>query len=279
MDITVTLTTRNRYYTTLPLCLMSIFNQTLSPKRIILVDDNKDKIFYNIPQFKDILFLFKQKNIGFSYFHGESKGQVFAQQIALENTNTELIFKMDDDNILENNVLELLYNYMKDDVGMVSCLILTKDDLERKLEYEDKIYNKIEDIYDKYNIQFIKNQDNEIKQVEHLHGSYLFKRELVDSYPLEFSPSGHREDTVTSYEIYRKGHKLLVVPQTIIWHLKEKTGGNRLFSYEKEKENELKFIDKLKEWKIVPDKIQMFEDNKMVYTSKNNIKYLIYEKR
>jgi len=278
MDITVTLTTRNRYHTTLPFCLMSIFNQTLSPKRVILVDDNENKQFYNIPQFKDILFLFKQKNIEFYYFYGESKGQVFAQNIALEHTETELIFKMDDDNILENNVLETLYNNMKGDVGMISCLILTKDDLERKLDYEDSVYNRIEDIYDKYNIQFIKNQDDRIKQVEHLHGSYLFRKDLIDSYPLEFSPSGHREDTVTSYQIFRKGYKLLVDPNVIIWHLKEKSGGNRLFNYETDTNNELKFIEKLKEWKIVPDRIEILENDKMVYVPKNGIKYLVYEK-
>jgi len=277
MDITITLTTRNRYNTTLPLCLMSIFNQTSPPKRVILVDDNEDKKFYDIQTFKDILFLFKQKNIEFSYFYGESKGQVYAQQIALENTNTELIFKMDDDNILETNVLELLHKNIKDDVGMISCLILTKDDINRKFEYEDKIYNRIEDIYSKYNIQFIGNQNNRIKKVEHLHGSYLFRKELVTSYPLEFSPSGHREDTVTSYEIFRKGYILLVNPQTKIWHLKEKSGGNRLFNYKIETGNELKFIEKMKFWNIIPQKIELKEDNKSVFTIQNGIKYLVYE--
>ena len=69
LPITINLTTRGRYNTTLPLCLMSIVNQTLIPYEVILVDDNIDKLFYSNPVFKEILRLFKIKNIKFSYFY------------------------------------------------------------------------------------------------------------------------------------------------------------------------------------------------------------------
>jgi GT2 family glycosyltransferase len=252
---------------------MSIINQTFLPSEIILVDDNEKKEFYNIPIFKEFLKLCEIKNIEFSYYYGESKGQVFAQQIAFDHSNYPFIFKLDDDNILEPNTLGILYEtMMNNSCGAVSCLILTKKDMNRKLDYTSEVYNKIEDIYSLFNIQMIKNQTDSIKYVEHLHSCYLFKKSVTDGYALEFSPSGHREDTVFTYQIFLKGHKLIVNPNTIIWHLKEEKGGNRLQN--DGNKNELLFIEKLKEWKVIPDKLELISDG-IIYVIKDNIKYRV----
>ena len=89
MNITVHIATKNRYYTTLPISLMSIINQTILPTEIILVDDNDKKEFYDIDMYKSILKLLKLKNIKFSYYHGDSMGQTYAFQIALEHTKKD----------------------------------------------------------------------------------------------------------------------------------------------------------------------------------------------
>ena len=277
IDITVTLATRGRYITTLPLCLMSILNQSLKPKRIILVDDNDEKDFYKIDILKDILILLKLKNIEFEYYHGQSKGQTYAQQIALSHVNTEWIFKTDDDNVIEPNVFETLSHHITDRVGALSGLILSKKDFNtnRSIEYTAKIYNKIKDIYRYFNVQMCKNQDDTLKRVEHIYSNYLFRRKLIDRYPLEFAPAGHREDTVTTHAIHRKGYQLFVDPNAIIWHLNECDGGNRNYDYSLTVKNEILFLEKLKEWKIY---IDIKEDKNKVYEIKDGKEWLIYEK-
>ena len=277
IDITVTLATRGRYNTTLPLCLMSILNQTLKPKKIILVDDNDNKDFYNIDIFKNILNLFKLKGIEFEYYHGQSKGQTHAQQIAFNHVNTEWIFKTDDDNILETNVLELLSENIDTNVGALSGLILSKKDfnINREIEYTSEIYNKVCDIYRYFNIQMCRNQDNTLKRVEHIYSNYLFRKKLIDRYPLEFAPAGHREDTVTTHSIHRKGYKLFINPSAIIWHLNDTEGGNRNYDYNLTVNNEKLFLKKLNEWGI---HLNIKEDEKRIYEIKDGKEWLIYEK-
>lgn len=267
IEITVTITTCNRYLSTLPLCLFSILNQTYRPKKVILVDDNIEKSFYKHDILKHIQTLFKLKKIEFEYYYGESKGQVYAQQKALKYSDTEWIFKIDDDNILENNVIELLVNNIDNNVGALSGLILSKSDIDRKIEYEDSIYNRIEEIYRYFNIQKCGDQDNTIKKVEHIYSNYLFRKSLVETYPLDFSPAGYREDTVTTYEIFRKGFDLLIVPEAKIWNLDEQSGGNKKYDNSNHIKNEKLFLDKLKEWNIHLNLIQK-EDG--VYEKKSN---------
>lgn len=278
MSLTVSVTTRGRYYSTLSLCLTSILTQSLLPNEIILVDDNEKKEFYNIQIYKDILKIIKNKNIKFSYYYGSSKGQVYAQQIALENCKTEYLYKMDDDNILEYNTLEILYNTIKNnpDIGAVSGLILNNSDINRELKYKSNIYNKIEDLYTEFNIQMCGKQDDNIKKVEHIYSNFLFKVNIADKYSLDFSPSGHREDTVFTYEIYLKGYDLLINPKAIIWHIINSEGGNRIHSANNE--NEIKFLKKLKEWNIIPNKLKIEENDEIIFTKKNDIEYLIYKK-
>jgi hypothetical protein len=125
--------------------------------------------------------------------------------------------------------------------------------IDQNVDDDNGVYNKIEDIYPTYNIQMCGNQDRKIKKVEHLYSNYLFKKSLVSNYPLDFSPASHREDTVFSYEIFRKGYDLLVDPNAIIWHL-HSDGGNRIYSKEKNKKNDELFVQKLILWGIVPQK-------------------------
>lgn len=278
MSLTVSITTRGRYYSTLSLCLTSVITQSLLPEEIILVDDNEKKDFYNIQIYKDILKLIKNKNIKFSYFYGQSKGQVFAQQIALDNCKTDFLYKMDDDNILEYNTLEILYNTIKDseNIAAVSGLIMSDSDINRELKYESEVYNKIEDLYSSFNIQMCGNQTDKIKKVEHIYSNFLFRKKLVKTYALDFSPSGHREDTVFTYELFLKGYDLLINSRAIIWHINNSDGGNRLHT--NNNDNEIKFLNKLREWNVIPNKLKIEEDHDKIFTLRNNIKYLIYKK-
>lgn len=277
MKITVSLTTKNRYNTTLPLSLLSAINQTLVPYEIILVDDNNIKDFYNLDIFKCLIKLMKLKNIKFSYYHGPSKGQVYAQQIALEHCETDWLFKMDDDNILNPDVLEILYNTKTESTGAVSGLIFGCDlDKNRPPDEELPLYNKIEHVFSHFNIQMCGGQDKSVKKCEHLYSNYLFRTDIVDQYALEFSPAGHREDTVFTYEIQMKGYDLFVNPSAITYHVNNKVGGNNGQGFYNIVKNEELFLQKLTEWKIVPNKLEIIRRNKQIIASIYNNEYLIY---
>jgi len=56
-DVTVTISTRNRYYSTLPLCLVAIANQTIVPQKIILFDDGDHKDLREDDLYKNIFTL------------------------------------------------------------------------------------------------------------------------------------------------------------------------------------------------------------------------------
>jgi len=277
IDITVTLATRGRNNTTLPLCLLSLSNQTLLPKKVILVDDNENKDFYETEILRNILTIFKIKNIEFEYYYGPSKGVLYAQQIALDHVDTEWVFRTDDDNVLEPNVLELLSQNITDKTGAVSGLIFSKKDfkINREIEFEDTIHNRIEDVYSRFNIQMCRNQDDTIKKVEHIYSNYLFRRKLIDKYPIEFSPAGHREDTVITYMMFRQGYDLLINPKAFIWHLDERMGGNRTHNSKDNLKNEKLFLEKLTSWGI---ELNTSEDDKGFYVNTDNQKWLIYEK-
>lgn len=279
IPVTINLTTRGRYNTTLPICLNSIINSSVSPEEIILVDDNEKKEFFNIEISKIILSLMKLKNIKFSYYHGESKGQTIAANIALNHSKTPYIFKMDDDNILNSNVLETLYNTIIQDenIAAVSGLIFCCDlDKKRLPEENSQPYNKIENIFSHFNIQMCGGQSKEIKECEHLYSNYLFRRFLVESYPLEFAPAGHREDTVFTYPLYKQGYRLLVNPNCITYHI-HNSGGNKKHGFSDVVKNEELFLSKLeKEWNIIPNKLQIKREDNIIYAINNNGKYLIY---
>jgi len=118
-----------------------------------------------------------------------------------------------------------------------------------------------------------KEQDDSIKKVEHIYSNYFFKRELADDYPLELSPSSHREESIFTYNIFRKGYELIIIPQIKIFHFNNNTGNSKWDKYRDD--NESFFLKKLEEWKIVPDKLKIYNDNNMICTKKGDKTYLI----
>lgn len=274
-SITILLTTFERYDTTLPICLLSLANQSRKPDRIILVDDNKEKKFYESSELKNIISFFKIKGIQFDYYHGQSKGATHALQIGLDKINDGWVLKIDDDNSLEYDVIELFEKNISDNVGAIGGLIIDKG-IRQDIEYDlypkciDGYYNKIENIFSEFNIQVIQNQSDEIKKVEHIYSNYFFKRDLVESYPIELSPSCHREDTIVTHTIFRKGYDLLIIPKAKIYHLQtHKDSGDGKWDNTMN-QNELIFIEKMKEWNIIPQKLKIIEQKGQLFAKKND---------
>ena len=223
-DVTIYVSTTGRYETTLPLCLTAIANQTLIPKYLIIYQDDKYEMKTS-PIYQHIFALFKEKGIITKRIQGKGVGQVMNHQKALKDSTTEWIWRLDDDQVPEPNVLEKLCEHISDSVGAIGCSIIDPG--------QSEFYNKtpagysinIEDIRSKPNLQWSKNKG--IHKVDHLHGSFLFRKSTGAQYNLNLSKAGHREETLFSYSMRLKGWDLIVDTNITIWHFRAPKGGIR----------------------------------------------------
>ena len=217
MQILCSVATRGRYTTTLPMVLMAIANQTKSPNKLVIFDDNdnpedmrENPIYQHLFQILDI------KKIAWEWVYAEKKGQHYIHQRA-NTMGFDWVWRVDDDAIPEPNVLEQLCSHIDTTVGAIGGSILTPP-----LIFDcSQSTGKVKNIDAEANIQW--NHIEQIKEVEHLHCSFLYRAGIHD-YNLGLSRVAHREETLFSYGIYQKGYKVLAVPNAITWHLKAQGG-------------------------------------------------------
>lgn len=229
IDVTVVISTKDRYFDTLPLCLSSIINQTLKPKKFILFDDGEQKDLREEHLYQNIFSHLDTNGIEWEVAFGSREGQVKNHQKSIEMAKTDWIWRIDDDEIAEPNVLEMLVSNISDSVGAVAGLVIDPKNVSFYSESKN-LHNKIEDAIDSANVQWYKHKSMKIINVEHLYSSFIFRKEAAShGYCLELSPVGHREETIFTYEMKRQGWDLLVDPRAITWHYRSSQGGIRSY--------------------------------------------------
>ena len=216
--------TRGRYFTTLPLVLSAIINQTRPVDKLVIFDDNDEPQDMRKEMIYQYFFMMLEaKNIPFEWLFAGKKGQHHIHQIANEKAvreGFEWVWRCDDDAVPESNVLENLSKWVNKKVGAIGGSILTPPNLPDT----SKVTGKIEDIRKEPNIQW--NVIDKIKYVEHLHCSFLYRAGVYD-YNLGLSRVAHREETLFTFGLHQKGYQVLVVPDAITWHMKNPEGGLR----------------------------------------------------
>ena len=226
MQILCSVATRGRYFSTLPLVLNAIINQTRLPDKLVIFDDNdepldmrKETIYSYFFQMLDI------KGVQWEWLFAPKKGQHHIHQMA-NLMGFDWVWRVDDDCIPEPNVLERLFSYATElsnvgmPVGAVGGSILTPPNLFDT----SKTTGKVADIDKEPNIQW--NYIKQTKEVEHLHCSFLYRAGIHD-YNLGLSRVAHREETLFTYGLFKKGYKILTVPNAVSWHMKNPQGGIR----------------------------------------------------
>jgi len=214
--------TRGRYFTTLPLVLSAIINQTKPVDKLIIFDDNDEPQDMRNEMIYSYFFrMLDSKKIEWEWQFAEKKGQHYIHQRA-NTMGYDWVWRVDDDAIPEPNVLENLYFHTTYNLntGAVGGSILTPpSNFDTSLST-----GKIEHIGIEPNIQWeiIKNS----KKVEHLHCSFLYRAGVYD-YNLGLSRVAHREETLFTYGLHQKGYDIHVVPNAITWHMKNPGGGIR----------------------------------------------------
>ena len=215
--------TRGRYFTTLPLVLNAIINQTKSPDKLIVFDDNdepqdmrSEMIYQYFFQMLDI------KGIAWEWLYADKKGQHHIHQRA-NMMGYDWVWRCDDDAIPEPNVLEMLYYYangVDNNIGAVGGSVLTPPYMPDTY----RVTGNIDNIDFEPNAQWGKIE--RAKQVEHIHCTFLYRAGVCD-YNLGLSRVAHREETLFTYGLHQKGYEILIVPNAITWHMKNPEGGIR----------------------------------------------------
>jgi len=246
-NVTAIVSTKDRYFSTLPNLLISIAMQTVKPERLIIYDDGEQRDLRTDSLYQNIFLLLQQKDIPWEMKFGRRLGQVMNHQASIEDCKTEWIWRLDDDNIAEPECLENLLKNVADGVGAIGGLVL---DPKLNQTSNSMASNKIEDIFLGLNIQWFKWEG--IKEVDHLYSTFIYRRSAArHGYCMELSKVGHREETIFTYEMRRAGWKLVVDSSAVTWHMRAESGGIRsgsdvtMWGYD----NEV-FKKKLQEWKV-----------------------------
>ena len=212
--------TRGRYFTTLPLVLNAIINQTKSPDKLIIFDDNDEpqdmrkELIYNY-----FFQMLDAKKIEWEWRFAPKKGQHHIHQMA-NTMDYEWVWRCDDDAIPEPNVLENLYKWVAPEVGAIGGSVLTPPNIPNT----ENVTGKIDNIDSEPNIQWGK--IDVVRDVEHLHCTFLYRANTVD-YNTGLSRVAHREETLFTWGLHRKGYKILAVPDAVTWHMKNPQDGIR----------------------------------------------------
>ena len=212
--------TRGRYFTTLPLVLNAVINQIRPVDKLVIFDDNdepqdmrSEMIYQYFFQMLDI------KGIAWEWLFAEKKGQHYIHQRA-NTMGYDLVWRVDDDAVPEPNVLENLIKHFDIGVGAVGGSVLTPP----YMPDTSNVTGLINNIDSEPNIQW--GRIKGIKQVEHLHCTFLYRAGVVD-YNLGLSRVAHREETIFTFGLHQKGYQILVVPNAVTWHMKNPEGGIR----------------------------------------------------
>lgn len=208
--------TKNRY-DSLAMTIQSIAMQTKKPDKVLIYDDGEHKDLREEPIYTYLFKLLDSLGIKWGVIFGEGKGQHFGHQLANMH-GYDLVWRIDDDEIAEPNVLEVLFNKMSSDVGAVAgAVIMPRGETPGGT-------SKLLDIFSSPNIQWSTN--NPPSEVDHLYSSFLYRAGIAN-YNLQLSPVAHREETLFTLELKSKGYRLLFTPEAITYHFRQEKGGIR----------------------------------------------------
>ena len=243
--VTAYVSSKDRYFTTLPMAIAAIINQTLRPDVLVIYEDGEHVDLRENSIYKNLFSLANAKGIAWEVIYAQKKGQTLNHDHMSKNAKTEWIWRVDDDNIPEHNVLEILMSHIKDkEVGAIGGLVIDPKQIAMVPPYAS---NRIEDVYNAVNIQWFAHPiGSPVISVDHIYSTFLYRKEAgTHGYRTDLSPVGHREETIFTHEMKRAGWKLLIDPSAITWHVREPTGGIRSYNIKEYYDHDEEIFTKL----------------------------------
>lgn len=244
MKVTVGIPTKNRY-DKLVLTLLALAFQEHQDMHVIIIDDSDSPVDpRTLPAYQAAFELFNAHEITFQLEYGQKRGQHFSHQRIQEMAQTDWIWRIDDDEIPEPDVLKILLSdaVVGTNVGAVGGLVLHPGAANLPKDCTSSILNPGE------NIQWYRHEFPNTLHVDHLHSTFLYRRGM-EKFNLFLSPVAHREETLFTYGLKRQGFSILVDTLAVTWHFRDAQGGIR--SHQNPRfydEDEKLFNSKLAEW-------------------------------
>lgn len=199
-------------------CIHSLGLMSYKDYDIILVDnaskDNSGQLLKD--QFPHIQLIQAESNLGFT------GGNNLGMNYAIRQDYPYMIL-LNNDTFVENNFLEILVRYMDDhaNVGAIQPLIYFNHN--RKLVWNaGSVFNKWLGNTRSVNYnQILKEKNNQIKEVDWITGCALFTRSsiLKETGLLAENLFIYYEDVDLSFRIKKAGYKLIMHPQSVIYHI------------------------------------------------------------
>lgn len=257
--VTASISTKDRYFSTLPLAIAGILQQTVLPDKLYVFDDGEHKDIRPCAPYNSLFKMLSYKGIDWEWIWAPRQGQVRNHQDALDRAKTPFLWRLDDDNFPEPRTLEILLERMKDPaVGAAGGLVLFPAGMSPRPK---DVSGRMEDIFHPFgNIQW-HTWDGPDEDVDHLYSTFLYRTDAArkaGGYPKDLSVVGHHEETTFSYRIKRAGYRLLVTPKTVTWHLRDDQGGIRSFKDPALwAEDSTKFLGRLMEWGVTPRQFEV----------------------
>ncbi len=176
-------------------CLESIRKQTYQDIEVILVNDGSTDGSQAICEH------FCQTDNRFRLINQKNQGQSVARNRGVKESMGEYIMFVDSDDVVKENIVEVLFSYMKADIDIVECKIT-------KIKEELQNNKPIKVIFEGESTEAILNCIS-YKEVKYCAFTKLYRREIVEKIP--FLEGYIYEDLYTGINYLKHIRKMIVV--------------------------------------------------------------------
>lgn len=204
MCVSICLPFYNTKYEYMKECLLSIHNQSFKQLiEIIIVNDGSDSI--DLSKIHSFITSLQSPNRKYNFFSlPKNKGLPYALNYGLQKCTFDLVARMDSDDVMKPNRIELQYNYMQKNTKCVllggQCDIM--DEKTKKIKYTTKHPRYIDKAFLKQNI-------DKLKCWFINHPTVMYKKSIIlEAGGYNVDLIGHSEDTYLWIELLKKGYAI-----------------------------------------------------------------------
>lgn len=185
------------------------------------------------------------------YVKSNLTGLMDAKTWFRETARSEILLFIDDDAIIGEGYMDLIYHFINPKVGAVSGVLQTPvnsmgylDWSDKPIDVEGELCNTLK--YDEENetllwldkYQVYLHKTDKLFKCQYLIGTALFVRKSVLEIDMEFQHGAcGGEEIDFTYNMYKQGMDLIFDSSRICWHLHEDKGGTREFDRKDDKKN------------------------------------------
>lgn len=232
-------------------CLDSIFEKTSGVNFDIWVVDNKSsdnscEMIKN--KFPQVNLMENDKNLGFGS----------ANNVAIKQAKGKYVFLLNTDTILINNAVKILFDYMENNPAVGATGGNLYDSQNNNVHSYGHFQTFKAKLVKTFNLgcfcpkEKIRNADkgdnkaNKLKEVDIIVGANLFIRKSVLDEVGYFDEDFflYDEESELQFRIKKAGYKIVINPESKIYHLEGKSSKNRVISRTYKMESEILFYKK-----------------------------------